>query len=190
MKTLTGKKTKGQDLKKELLAPKKPFCEAVLAIDPGDVQSAFTFMESATYEPLYFDKLPNEDAVVAIKNYINQYRGYMADEVAIEMIASYGMAVGKTVFETCVMIGRFYQIFTDMGLKVRFIYRKDVKMNVCGSTAAKDSNIRVALIDRFAKHDLKRGTGTMKDPDWFYGFRQDVWAAYAVGVSYIDLYLK
>lgn len=93
------------------------------------------------------------------------------------MIASYGMPVGKEVFDTCVWIGRFIENSTGYS----YVYRKDEKMNLCHSMKAKDSNIRQALIDRFGV------VGTKKNPGWFYGFKADVWQAYAVGVTYLDM---
>ncbi len=103
------------------------------------------------------------------------------------MIASYGMGVGKSVFETCVWIGRFIEVIGD---NYKYIYRKDEKMNLCGSMKAKDSNIVQALIDRFAPNTSNKGKGTKKEPGWFYGFKKDIWQAYAVGVTYYDMYLK
>lgn len=152
----------------------------ILAIDPGNIESAYVLMDE-NYKPLEFGKIPNEDMLKM--SYRCDY-----ETAVIEMIASYGMPVGKEVFETCVWIGRFHEKAsqdTD-GREIKYIYRKDVKMNLCGQTRAKDSNIRMALIDRFAQHDFKNGKGTKKDPDWFYGFKSDIWAAYAVGVTYYD----
>ncbi len=151
----------------------------VLAIDPGNIESAYTLMNDH-YEIFQFGKIGNEEMLSVIKD-------TMPDVVVIEMVASYGMAVGKEVFETCVWVGRFLQASE---VETKLIYRKDVKMNLCGQTRAKDSNIRQALIDRFAKHDFKNGKGTKKNPDWFYGFKADIWQAYAVGVTYIDSELE
>lgn len=124
-----------------------------------------------------FAKVKNEELLQKLKNETYDY-------FVIENIASYGMAVGREVFDTCIWIGRFWQAATA---EVKdYIYRKEEKINLCGSMKAKDTNIRLALIDRFAKFDFKNGKGTKKNPDTFYGFRADIWAAMAVGVTYLD----
>lgn len=105
------------------------------------------------------------------------------------MIASYGMSVGQSVFETCIWIGRFKEMAEQYNMNVTYIYRKDEKMNLCHSMKAKDSNIVQALIDRFAPNTPNKGKGSKKEPGWFYGFKKDIWQAYAVGVTYYDMYL-
>ena len=103
----------------------------------------------------------------------------------IEMVASYGMPVGREVFDTVLWIGRFYQTLNAC-CSVRLLCRIEEKRHICHNTRANDAAIRRALIDRFADHDLKNGRGTKKAPDFFYGFKADIWAAYAVGLTAIE----
>ena len=103
------------------------------------------------------------------------------------MIASYGMPVGREVFDTCIWIGRFVQHCKSFGIEPEFILRQQEKLTICHSPKANDATIKQALIDRFAPGVSNYGKGTKKDPGWFYGFRADEWSAYAVAVTYHDL---
>ncbi len=117
----------------------------------GNIESAYCVIDSETYKPLEFNKIENERIALGMR-----FAEY--DLLVIEMIASYGMPVGKEVFDTCVCIGRFKEIALLKNKEVKYIYRKDEKMNICNSMKAKDSNIRQALIDRFGI------VGTKKNP--------------------------
>ena len=153
----------------------------ILAIDPGNVESAYVLIdETHGCRPRTFGKVPNE---TLLDDLAWLARGAT---VAIEMIASYGMAVGASVFETCVWIGRFDRECCITGQPAHLVFRRDVKLHLCQSARAKDSNITQALIDRFAKDTPNKGKGTKGEPGFFYGFRADVWAAFAVGVFAAD----
>ena len=109
--------------------------------------------------------------------------------MAIEMVASYGMAVGKTVFETCMWIGRFMEAWESAtGTKPQQVYRKDVKMHLCGSMRAKDTNIRQAIIDRYPASGGGKcpQIGTKKEPGPLYGVSKDIWSALAVAITYSE----
>ena len=142
----------------------------ILAIDPGNIESAYCIMDSNTYIPIKFGKVENELLLYEIEK--EKY-----DKLVVEMLQSFGMPVGSTVFDTCVWIGRFIQASPK---DYEYIYRKEEKMNLCGSMRAKDSNIRQALIDRFGE------VGVKKSPGFFYGFKKDIWSAFAVGCTYLD----
>lgn len=166
----------------------------ILAIDPGNEQSGVVLIRERDLKPIVSEKITNEELLdnLLMDRYERLEESEYINHVAIEMIASYGMAVGQSVFETCVWIGRFIQALEDnyYNDSLKFIYRKDEKMNLCGSMKAKDSNIVQALIDRFAPNTPNKGKGTKKEPGWFYGFKKDIWQAYAVGVTYHDMYLN
>lgn len=149
----------------------------ILAIDPANELSAYVIMDD-NYKPVDSAKILSYELNDTIGTFKKQYE---IDTIVIEMIASYGMAVGKTVFDTCVWVGRFIESANREEIKnIELVYRKDVKMNLCHSMKAKDANVRQALIDRFGV------VGTKNNKGWFYGFAADIWAAYAVGVTYMD----
>lgn len=158
----------------------------ILAIDPGPKESAYVVLDE-NLKPIEFGKIPNDE----LNEKINAGEFNKCEHVAIEMIASYGMSVGKEVFDTCVWIGRFYESLNFMiaYCKPAYIYRKDEKMNLCHSMKANDATIKQALVDRFAYGVSNHGKGSKKEKGWFYGFKADVWAAYAVGVTYSDMYV-
>ena len=143
------------------------------AIDPGPVESAYVIWDGERI--IEKGKVPSERVLTLIGIHATDCR------IVCEMIACYGMAVGAEVFETCVWIGRYLE--KAQGDMAR-IKRGEVKMHLCHSMKAKDSNIRQALIDRFG------APGTKKAPGLTFGLSGDMWAAFAVAVTYYDNNLK
>jgi len=167
----------------------------ILAIDPGNIESAFVIIDAETLRPLHFGKMENEAVLQRSAYFVGLlYQLAIANaepfscELAIEMIASYGMPVGAEVFDTCVWIGEFKRAFSYNQLITgcALVYRREEKLTICGSPKANDANIRQALVDRFAKGRPNNGKGTKKNPGWFYQFRADIWQAYAVAVTYAE----
>ena len=153
----------------------------IIAIDPGNVQSGYCVIDQKTLRPLEFGKIDNEELLKKLESAAKQGWRW----AVIEMVASYGMSVGRDVFDTTFWIGRFYQVLSSW-CPVRMMCRIEEKKHICHDSRANDTAIRRALIDRFAAHDLKNGKGTKKAPDFFYGFKADVWAAYALGLTAIE----
>lgn len=164
---------------------------SLLAIDPGNEHSAFVLYG---YDMLRgrgrvedFGYLPNDELLGRVRAIAGsrEPRGMATHDVhhlAIEMIASYGMAVGREVFDTCVWIGRFIEAWDGPHTRV---YRQAVKLHLCKVANAKDANIRAALIDKFGPGKQK-AVGTKAKPGPLYGVSGDVWAALAVAVTHAE----
>lgn len=158
----------------------------VVAIDPGNIQSAIAVFDSKKQSLIKTMDLPKGadtfDNVVLLTLLQNLCKTNPPTGVVVcEKIASYGMPVGETIFETVFWSGRFAQAIAG---KVRFerIERKEVKLHLCGTPRAKDGNVRQTLIDRFGPQ------GTKKKPGVLYGIKKDQWAALAVAVTWADKY--
>lgn len=163
----------------------------ILAIDPGNEKSGYVVVEhdgEEIHRVLEVGKVDNPDIFGPLCTNITPD----GVDVAIEMIAGMGMPVGQEVFDTCFWIGRFWEFaITRRHIRnLMKIYRREEKLDLCGSPNAKDANIRQALVDRYAPGQPNFGKGTKKDPGFFYGFSADMWAAMAVAVTYFDKYIK
>lgn len=137
----------------------------ITAIDPGTDKSAvLTLRDGTVREPL----------IIGNESLLTWAREGLWQNVAIEMIACYGMPVGRETFETCLVIGRLLEIFDQSRVPVKLVYRRDVKLHLCGSARAKDGNIRQALIDKYG------APGTKKNPGPTYGVSSHLWSALAI----------
>lgn len=170
---------KQMDVALDPMAGTAPIPVLTLAIDPGPVKSGWCLtrdsevMDSGVWE--------NPDMLAHV-----QHRHFQINptRLAIEMIASYGMPVGREVFETCVWIGRFVQAWHNPN-SVRLVYRKDVKMHLCGTTKAKDGNVRQAIIDLYPASGggATPQIGTKAHPGPLYGVSSHAWPAIGVALT-------
>ncbi len=209
----------------------------ILAIDPGNEKSAWCVLQDGV--PVAFAKEDNECVLPRLMNH-KSWNGHWPQECCIEMVQCLGMAVGAEVFDTAWWTGRFTQAWISASdSQPRRIYRTDVKMHLCHTMRAKDSNIRQALIDRFGGNSKAIGgkkcltckgrksvgrlfcpvcelrsqknndcrhcnggkdksvyctqpcdecseTGWENPPGPLHGISADVWAALAVGITFLE----
>lgn len=177
----------------------------IIGIDPGNEKSAWCVLQDGV--PVVFAKERNE--AILERMYFADWKGCEPGTACIEMVQCLGMAVGFEVFDTAFWTGRFVQAWP--GEPMERLLRTDVKLHLCHSMRAKDSNIRQALIDRFGGDSKAIGgkkCGKCKGKGWvgrgrptcdvcdgekwehppgpLHGISVDVWAALAVGVTYFD----
>lgn len=148
----------------------------ILAIDPGTIDSGWCVFDDGIVRASGVWSNP------AIFGLLERWSD--ADKLAIEMIQSFGMPVGKEVFETCRWIGRFQQAWYDPE-SVQFVYRQTVKLHLCGTSKAKDANVRKALIDLFPATGGGKcpQIGTKAKPGPLYGVSSHAWPALGVAVT-------
>lgn len=143
----------------------------LLAIDPGNVQTAWVLFEDGAPVSMGIDA--NCDLVLRD-----------ADHLAIEYMRPRGMPTSQEEMDTQFWAGRFVESFCHYKECWTPIGRGEVKMHVCGSMRAKDKNVRQAIIDRFGGKE--KAIGKKKTPGVLYGAHDDLWSALAIGVTWLD----
>lgn len=149
----------------------------ILAIDPGTTESGWVLYSHG--KVLDSGVMDNVDLRRRIAE--GSFGLTLADSVAVEMVESYGMAVGASTFRTVWWAGRFADKWLDKSGKLPIeIVRKEVKLHLCHSMRAKDANIRQALIDMYGGDSA---IGKKASPGPLYGVKSHAWSALAVAVT-------
>jgi len=146
----------------------------IFTIDPGPKQSAFLKWDSE-HETITSFGIVENDELLKMVRLIQPY-----EQIVCEMIQSFGMPVGKEIFETVLFIGQVKEASLNAGHSLNLIYRKEIKQHFCNTNRATDSNIRCVLIDRFGP------PGTKKQQGKLYGIKKDIWSALALAVYFSD----
>lgn len=164
----------------------------VLAIDPGCDHSALVIWDGASV--LFHVDEPNVELIARIRGYLESPVGFPIEigvsitgkpvVLVCEQIESFGMAVGKSTFETVWWAGRFAEAWFPK--RSERVTRKAVKIWICGQTRARDAEIRQALIDRFGPTKDK-AIGTKKQPGPLYQVTGHKLSALAVALTFYDL---
>jgi hypothetical protein len=145
------------------------------AIDPGTEQSAIVAI--GKFAPPHGRIVANADLLAELRD-----RGHVSPgHLVIEQVESFGMPVGKEVFETVFWSGRFAEAWSDRGRPFSRIGRKAVKLALCGTVKANDPHIRQALIDRYGGPSCVKRGGSLA------GIKSHLWAALAVAVAYQEI---
>ena len=173
----------------------------LLAIDPGTSQSAYVGMKN-DYSVVSHAKVANNKLLelITLGGYDVMVIECMEPRLAKSKSNSNApnQVIGRETYETCYWIGRFMEAAIRRGMDIHRVYRSEEKSRIIPTKKNKlppipppvprshDSKIRKGLIMRFAQFDKKNGKGKANCRDVFYGFKADEWAAFAVGVVYLD----
>lgn len=122
----------------------------LLAIDPGTIKSGWVILEDGI--PTSSGWHDNEALLGIIV-----VNAHDITDLAIEDITSYGMPVGRDVFETVRWTGRFDYAAQTAEIPTTYVGRKEVLLELCGSPRGKDGTLRQAVIDHYGGDDVAVG---------------------------------
>lgn len=146
----------------------------ILGIDPGSAESAYC-LTRPDQTIACAGKLPNGEFTCFLRGLAGE-----VSAVAIEGIQSYGMAVGREVFDTCYQIGRTLQVCEDMRIPITVYNRPEYAKAICGVGKVTDAVLRSSLMTRFGGD--KRG-----EPLNLLKGCSDKRSAFAVAIYHADI---
>ena len=148
----------------------------IIGIDPGSESTAYAIM-AADYSVVCADKVLNLEFLNCDLRDILYSNNIKA--VVIEGIQCYGMVAGRSIFDTCYVVGECRQIAKNLEID-HFIYnRPEYARAIVGGVKVTDALIRGALMARFGGDKKGEPLHKLKG-------NSDKRSAYAVAVFHAD----
>ena len=156
----------------------------VMGVDPGPEESSYVVWDGKSILQTS-SVVTNGDLLWLLRS--SGRLPSVLEAVVFEQVESYGMAVGLEVFETVFQTGRLYQQADRAQHNVVLMPRREVKMHLCGQARAKDTNIRIAILDRMG--GKREAVGLKKTPGPLYGIKSHQWSALAIAITWFDKHI-
>ncbi len=154
----------------------------VIAIDPGPLVSGWVLYDMVEETVDQHGIEENNELIEIIEPHTNKWP--MAQHLAIERFEARGMPLGESSIETIIWTGRFAQAWLA---QVCWVRRREVKLHLCGTMRAKDSNVNAVLGDRFsAGQGMRAAKGVKRAPGPLYGLKSHSLAALAVALTFAE----
>lgn len=149
---------------------------SVIGLDPGPESSAIVGFNGT--DILLAGEYRNPELIRVLEDLRLNAGGMLA----IEHVQSFGMPVGREVFDTVFWAGRFAQAW---GPNHSLVGRKTIKVHLCHAANAKDANVRAALFDRFGPGKARAvGSKGLRGP--LYGIKSHQLSALAVAITWFE----
>jgi len=149
----------------------------ILAIDPGDISSAWVLYDQKNKIPLKFAKDDNDSILDIVSN-------FTYNKLLIQIARPHGMPISINKLSTYIWIGRFWGAFGRDN--VELIDVDDVKRFFFGKIdKIKNSDIYKEVLKRYGG-DKKIVCGTKEKPGILYGFNLETTLALSVAISFSE----
>ncbi len=147
----------------------------IIAIDPGNVKSAWVLYDTLLHRPITSGH--EDNTAIVDSDLLSTWPSSPVDLVVCEMLQNYGMSAGRSMFETALWVGEFRAKARANGLTFKMYGRPTIK----GHLGAKnDAEIRASLRGRLCSCG---SGGACKKGCVMHGMNNDVRAALALAVA-------
>lgn len=154
--------------------------ELIVAVDPGNMKSAYVVMDRQR-KIVTHGKIEN----MLLRALLTDLSDHSAvSRMVIESPRPRGQQVTWQLFQTCQWIGRFIEAWHPKPYIEAD--RRKVKYHLTESVKSTDAQVRAALMGMWGGKDIAVGSKKSGHLGPLYGMKADIWQALAVGVTFVE----